>query len=924
MPPLSFAPGQRWHSLTEPELGLGLVELVDGREVVIAYPARDVVRRYSIEHAPLARARLTPGQRARGPAGGEFRIEEVVEEGALLVYRGEGRELSETELDAGLDVATPENRLRTGQVDDYRMFDLRQHALAVQHDMLASPARGFLGGRIELFDHQLSIARDVCERRRVRVLLADEVGLGKTIEALLILHRLLLSGRVERALVLVPPALVHQWLAEAYLRFNLLLRVIGRDAVDGATSEFEPEDLPDALVSAQLFVCPLGVEDTSPLLDGDWDMIVVDEAHHLEPGSADLTLVETLAARVDHLVLLSATPDRDGEMAHFRRLALLDPARFHDPEAYLDEAAKYRELADTAERLQGDEELLDADRVLLRERITSPDVEDLLAASAEDRVARSALLGRLLDLHGIGRVMFRNVRARIPGFPRRVPCPVELDTGDAERLRREFMHDLGQDDQFRLSHVGRDPRKVWLADFLASHPDEKVLVLCSTRGKAEGFAKALATPQREVARFHEKMSTIERDRQAAWFLAADGPQVLVSSAIGAEGRNFQVARNLVLLDLPLTADRLEQLIGRIDRIGQGDEVRVYAPVVPGTPQARLWRWYAEALSVFDRPWHGSPVIDREFGAELVAAALAEDDAPIAALIERGRRRNQQIVIELENGRDRLLELTSFDGEAARKLRATIAEAERSAELEEFMVEAFEGAGLDNEWLGQRSYALRAGADYHRPFPGFVGSEMAVTFDRATGISHPERALLTLDHPMVRDTLDTLLAHETGNASIAGLSGDEPGLLLEAVYVAEPTVPRELRGDRFFPPTPIRIVVDVAGAAVALAPGDARDRLRPADPALLEDAVIRDRLPDLIERARALAEPRGPELAAAARRRMLSELTPMISRLEELARVNPSVTAADLDAARAELTALDDGLAGVRIRLDGLRLLIVGG
>ncbi|MEC8931964.1 MAG: hypothetical protein VYB08_11115, partial [Candidatus Latescibacterota bacterium] len=185
---MSFASGQRWHSLTEPELGLGHVDAVEGRQVVISFPAREVVRRYSMEDPPLVRARLAPGQHARGGPDVDFCIEEVLEQDGLLTYVGQGQRLSEAQLDAELDVATPENRLLGAQVDDHPLFDLRSKALQLRHQLLSSPARGFLGGRIQLFDHQLSIARDVCERHQVRVLLADEVGLGKTIEALLILH----------------------------------------------------------------------------------------------------------------------------------------------------------------------------------------------------------------------------------------------------------------------------------------------------------------------------------------------------------------------------------------------------------------------------------------------------------------------------------------------------------------------------------------------------------------------------------------------------------------------------------------------------------------------------------------------------------------------------------------------------------------
>ena len=100
---VEFTLGQRWYSSTEPELGLGRVEAVEGRQVVIAFPARDMVRRYAGEDPPLVRARLNAGQTARGLSV-EFAVEEVVADGALLVYRGGGEQLAEGDLDADLTV----------------------------------------------------------------------------------------------------------------------------------------------------------------------------------------------------------------------------------------------------------------------------------------------------------------------------------------------------------------------------------------------------------------------------------------------------------------------------------------------------------------------------------------------------------------------------------------------------------------------------------------------------------------------------------------------------------------------------------------------------------------------------------------------------------------------------------------------------
>lgn len=294
------------------------------------------------------------------------------------------------------------------------------------------------------------------------------------------------------------------------------------------------------------------------------------------------------------------------------------------------------------------------------------------------------------------------------------------------------------------------------------------------------------------------------------------------------------------------------------------------------------------------------------------------------LIERGRARNAEIVQQLESGRDRLLELTSFDEEAARRLAEAIANSQDDLRLQNFMLLAFERAGLHVERIGKRSYGLVAGEDYHRPFPGFVGSEMGITFDRDLGMEHPERMLLTFDSQMVRDTVDGLLSRETGNASIATMQkGSQPGVWLEAIFVAEPTLARDLRGDRFFPPTPIRVVVDTQGNEVTLDPDEAHDCLAPCDPGLLQHESVQRLLGPLQARARSIAEDRGPAIAESARETMRRELEPAIARLEDLAQVHESAaTLEELRAARDELGALDEGLPRVRVRVDALRVILV--
>ena len=200
----TFAIGQRWISEPEPELGLGtIMETGEGR-VQVLYPATGEVRVYTEENAPLRRVTFRVGESIEDHEGNARTVESVTETNSAIVYRGADWELPEAQLNDRLSVHGPMDRLRGGHVDDAEVFALRQRALEQMHRWRQSPVRGFVGGRIDLISHQLYIAREVGNRLSPRVLLADEVGLGKTIEAGLIVHRQRVTGRAARGLILVP------------------------------------------------------------------------------------------------------------------------------------------------------------------------------------------------------------------------------------------------------------------------------------------------------------------------------------------------------------------------------------------------------------------------------------------------------------------------------------------------------------------------------------------------------------------------------------------------------------------------------------------------------------------------------------------------------------------------------------------------
>ncbi|MCC6234051.1 MAG: RNA polymerase-associated protein RapA, partial [Verrucomicrobiales bacterium] len=598
----AYRVGQRWLSVAEPELGLGVVTQIGDGRVSIRFGAVDEVRQYIADGAPLRRLTLRPGDRARLRGGEDWEVARAELRGGLIVYRAaDGRTAEETELDDEVSGGGPEARLRTGSADPTRDFELRRDALGHQHRRRRSPVRGYVGGRMDLIPHQLFIAKEVTSRPVPRVLLADEVGLGKTVEACLIVHRLLSTGRASRVLVVVPEPLVHQWFVELLRRFNLWFHIFDEercDAIEGADPAANP------FLEDQLVLCAL------PLLRdakrgpqaaaAGWDLLVVDEAHHLgwEPGApgADYTAVEAVARSAEGLLLLTATPEQLGVASHFARLRLLDPHRFHDLPAFEQESARYVKLAGLASRLLAGRALEGEDAQVL-EQVLGEEPESVRrraeSLATQGASARDALVQDLLDRHGTGRVMFRNTRSAMRGFPKRKPLPIELSSTEEsvlERLAEEFDTDHRSLTQGILAagvsvDLAQDPRLDWLVGFLRVLGTGKVLLICRSQAKVLALETALrARIAVKLALFHEGLELIQRDRNAAWFADPDGASILIASEIGSEGRNFQFAHHLVLFDLPLDPELIEQRIGRLDRIGQTTEIHIHVPYVRDSAQ----------------------------------------------------------------------------------------------------------------------------------------------------------------------------------------------------------------------------------------------------------------------------------------------------------------------------------------------------
>ncbi len=903
-PPL---PSQRWVSDSEPELGLGVILDANRRMVEILFAASGERRLYALATAPLRRVVFKVGDRIKDGEGNEVTVERVSEEEGLLTYHAGGRAIPEAELSDAISFSSPEERLMAGTLDPIELFDLRVETLDMAGKIAASPVRGFVGPRVDLIPHQMSIAGEVASRLTPRVLLADEVGLGKTIEAGLILHRLHLSGRADRVLILVPDPLIHQWFVELYRRFNMQVTILDEKRIEGIEEE-DPEANP--FLSAQFVLCSVDLvaddeKRTAQALEAGWDLLIVDEAHHLEwspeEPSPAYEAVAAFAEATPGLLLLTATPQQLGAEGHFARLHLLDPSRYRRLKRFTKEAEEYEKVAEVVDRVVNREPLRTED-IFFIDAHAKEIGEHARELPANDPVARERLVAELLDSFGPGRVMFRNTRAAIPGFPERKADLIPLEGEDEVEAKID-----------------------WLAGFLREDESRKVLLICRSRELAESIDERLQEViQVKAALFHEEVPLLRRDRNAAWFAEEDGARILISSEIGSEGRNFQFAHDLVLFDLPTNPELLEQRIGRLDRIGQSATINVHVPYLVGTDGEVLARWYHEGLDAFERSLHGATEIVRDLQDALAPLLEKYDEKKLKALIAESIEEKERVTGRLQRGYDRLLQLNSNrPGRSAETIEAIRASGDDRT-LEEFFLRLLDYFGVTVEEIAERTYILRPGHLLTDAFPPIPADGLAVTFDRDRALVREDLQFFSIDHPFVRDVLGLFLGSEQGNATLAVWKEmEDEQVYLEMIVVVETVADEGLDTERYLPPRPLRIVVNQAKRPrhkdTALQNATLLDGTRLG--MKIDDLPTAYLLPELIDAALRRAQKKTAELAREATERVREDLSAEIDRLSWLARINKDVSSDEILKMTERRNGLVAALAGARPRVVALRVIV---
>jgi len=473
------------------------------------------------------------------------------------------------------------------------------------------------------YDHQVQAAQAALRRMRGRAILADEVGLGKTIEAGLVLGELRARGLADRTLVLAPAGLVQQWQEELDRKFRLPSIVPRSGAWDGSG------DRPVVVASlAAARRDPL----RKALLDQPWDLVVVDEAHRVR-NARNATGRLARALRTRYLLLLTATPVENRLDDLFELVSLVAPGllgtarefRSRHGGAGADGVRTARDVPGLQARVRevmvrhrrSEVAVMLPQRLAETVRVTPEPAEAQLYADVGLRIradAASAPTGRLLALRQVARLVGSS--------------PVAL----APTLAKLGWADLAEAAGSVTS--GKDRLLVQLLRQRAAQ-DEKVVVFSAFRRTVDQLASAVAEDGVPTAVYHGGLSRREKEQAVRDFETECA--VLVTTEAAGEGRNLQFCHVMVNYDLPWNPMQIEQRLGRLHRIGQAHDVELTNLVTAGTVDDHLLRVLETKINLFELVVGELDMIlgrvedDLDFEARVFATYVdAADDAEFVA------------------------------------------------------------------------------------------------------------------------------------------------------------------------------------------------------------------------------------------------------------------------------------------------------
>ena len=462
---------------------------------------------------------------------------------------------------------------------------------------------------MELLEHQIRTAKTVLRRFHGRALLCDEVGLGKTIEAGLILSELHLRGLARSVLILTPPSLVEQWQGELRRKFSL--DFIEHDApgfreLGGAAwSQFDR-----VLVSTHT---AKREPHRAAILARRWDLVIIDEAHHLRNRNTQLW---RFASQIQQqfMLLLTATPVQNNLDELFNLVTLLEPGLLRTAKQF---QKRFIDSHDKLAPKNVDElhELLA--EVMIRNRRSTVGLQFTRRWATTLSVPLSPAEADLYrQVTGLVKQHLRSAEAgQQPGDAKRGPIArigllaLQMAMGSSSQAAAGTLAHLAENPrldaatQSQLAHLAENARsqppgaKVDRLLQLLREFTDKMVIFTQFRATQAMLAERLVAQGHSLAVFHGGLSRMEKEAAIREFR---GPaKLLLCTEAGSEGRNLQFAHAICNFDLPWNPMKIEQRIGRLSRIGQAHDVLVYNLVAAGTVEAAVLHLLDAKLSMFE-------------------------------------------------------------------------------------------------------------------------------------------------------------------------------------------------------------------------------------------------------------------------------------------------------------------------------------
>lgn len=844
-----FVPGQRWLSQTEPELGLGLVLKMEPDRVTIVFPSSETTRVYTIENPPLTRVKFSVGDVLKTQDGREFVVEDLEDKDGLVTYFNKGKRIEESQLSDSLTFSKPFDRLLNAQVDDKPVYNLRHRALYRRFKTLRAPLRGFLNGRFNPRPHQLHVAVQATRGACTRVLLADEQGMGKTVEAGLILQRLLTFGNADRTLLLAPAALLDTLELEFSRRFDLAFaRVIEEDfapkpkpAKKAASKKSKGEKSEPAVAPEEPPYGPFYHEEYAWLscaiedicghrgkraqlaAEHPWDTVIIAGGECLEwneeGGNAAYQAVRPVAAATRNLIILSdAGPEQDAKH-HFGRLHLLDPEAYPTPRK-TQMMRKEREALENSilTLVQATSCDKECDAILKPLGAEDPKVKELHKQWKEGREeAKEQVIDHLLDGQELGRSVFRNTRRTALNIPAREVELVKLEARPEvkEGLKEEFKAHRGAAKTPAEPSKGKlkaEPSVAdavlaqWLASLVNPAP-----VVASSASPAEGEEAAAPAPAAPPPTALIMCSTRARGMAIEKALRGkvqgrvelvtpevrgvdDVPaNVVIVADEDLPGRGFPGMDLCVLWDTPLTFQEAATRLFAAENSKRRDHLRVVVPLVEETPQEMVARWLHEGLNAFGAWTAAQEETAAEFSKQVydVAKRLGAKPNPkldeeLAALVKKTIAAHDARLKKIDKHRDHFLEAVSCRRAAAEQAMARMKSTDEDDSLDVFMNRTLEQLGILVETKSGRTVVVKPNPEASFRLEDIPPEGITICYSRSTAMVREDAHFLTWDHDLIKRATDRLLSTAIGNTAYVVWEDERAQIvLLEGIFLATP-------------------------------------------------------------------------------------------------------------------------------------------